>query len=308
MGAELIGLIYYGNGDGLSIRIQNALQLTLAVWHFLLMCWSSTLIAMSFQNKFTKLARLVFIVVFAHSTSKLVSNILYMIIIYNPSLIQVAVAFDIFELMSIISYYCMYIIVLFSWIEVVFRVKHLGYGEEKIHFWRNLFCIVTALFILTVYIISDSFVSKSPGLANMVFGIGLIAISVFSFALSIAFIFYGIKLRQMVMSIQLNTNANSGKNAFLWKVAFLSIIFILCLDIKMIHYIINVNSPFSTTMWDLYALNYLPEVIAVSVALFFFGSRSNTGSDSSSSGSLSETERSNIERREQKKGLLSVNQ
>eukprot|EP01132_Coremiostelium_polycephalum_P001075 gene1075-1361_t len=194
-----------------------------------------------------------------------------------------SIAFDIFELLAIISYYCMYDIVLFSWVEVVFRVRHLGYGEEKVHFWRNVFCFFTGIWVLTIFIISDLFLNVDTAMAVKVFGIGLITISVFSFCLSLAFFVYWIKLHRMIMSIQNSTNANRGK--FLWK------------------------APFSSDLWDLYALNYLPEAIAVTVALLFFGSKMSASvSNSNSSKSMhTETEKANLARREQKQYLLSVN-
>ncbi|EGG21748.1 hypothetical protein DFA_01634 [Cavenderia fasciculata] len=167
---------------------------------------------------------------------------------------------------------------------------------------------------------TELFLNVDRDFAIMVFGIGLIVISVFSFALSIAFIVYWVKLHRMVRSIKLASSIQSNPNSvspFLRRVGIMAIIFILCLDIKIVHYFVNIDSPFQSSIWDLYALNYLPEAIAVTVALVFFASSyvrndssSNTSSNTSSnstavnSSSMSETERANHKRREEKIALL----
>eukprot|EP01133_Synstelium_polycarpum_P008165 gene8165-9598_t len=212
------------------------------------------------------------------------------------------ILFEVFELFGIITYYCMYGMVLFSWVEVVFRVEHLGHGEEKVRKWRNIFCVFTSVWVLSIFTVSELFVNINKQFAIMVFGIGLAVISLFSFGLSIAFIVYWVKLHRMVSSIKLATTSN--RKTFLYKVAILAIIFILCLDAKIVHYFINIREPFQSSIWDLYALNYLPEAIAVTVALYFFGSSITAVAEDDNSYTFTETERANRRRRDEKKTLL----
>ncbi|EGC32960.1 hypothetical protein DICPUDRAFT_81255 [Dictyostelium purpureum] len=268
MAFEVISLIYFGNGSGLSKNIQLSFQSILALWHLIL--FITSLFLLRDKAKYTKLGRIVFIIIFIHSLAKTFSNLLFIICLEKPSNF-IVITFDITELVSIITYYCMYDIVLFSWVEVIFRVQHLGYGERKVRIWRTVFCLFTAAFILSIFIISSFFVSKDPDTAEYVFGYGLISISTFSFGLSIAFLIYWIKLHRMVTSIPKNFGTN--RNHFLGK----------------------------SSIWDLYALNYLPEAIAVTAALIFFMSGSKNPANEENN--KTETEKANKKRRE-KQSLL----
>jgi len=301
MSFKIIGLIYFGDVEGLSDATQLSFQIILATWHSLLMMSSGILLFR--KREYTPLGRLVFFIIFIHSLAKTLSNILYMYCLQNLENTAAGTAFNIFELTGIVTYYCMYDIVLFSWIEVVFRVSHLGYGEEIVHKWRNIFCVFTAVWILAIFIISDLVINKSMETAIKVFGFGLVTITIFSFILSMAFLFYWIRLHQLIKSIPINS-VGSTKSQFLTKFAILSFIFIVCLDIKIIHYALNIHDPFSSDIWDLYAFNYLPEAIAVTTALvFFMGSKTNIDLQQDER-EYSETEKANIKRREEKQKLL----
>ncbi|KAF2069463.1 hypothetical protein CYY_009218 [Polysphondylium violaceum] len=300
MSFKIIGLIYFGDLEGLSEATQLSFQIILATWHCLLMMTSGILLFK--KREYTFLGRLVFSIIFAHSLAKTLSNILYMYCLQNLENDQASTAFNIFELVGIVTYYCMYDIVLFSWVEVVFRVSHLGYGEEKVHKWRNIFCIFTACWILAIFIISDLVINKDQEIAIKVFGFGLVSVTIFSFILSMAFLFYWIRLHKLIKSIPINS-VGSTKSQFLGKFAVLSFIFIICLDVKIVHYALNIHDPFSSDIWDLYAFNYLPEAIAVTTALvFFMGSKTNMELEQERE--YSETERANIKRRQEKQLLL----
>ncbi|KAN0040605.1 hypothetical protein ACTA71_008943 [Dictyostelium dimigraforme] len=293
---EVISLIYFGDGTGLSKNIQLVFQTLFAVWHSMLFLLCFHLV----RNKksYTNLGYTVFIIILVHSFAKIVSNIIFIVCLENATNLSVSI-FDLSEMVSMITYYCMYDIVLFSWIEVIHLVHNLGHGQYIIKRWRNLFCIFTAVFILVIFIVSACYTKTDMDVAEDVFGYGLISISAFSFCLSIAFLVYWIRLHRMIMSIPNNLHTNRVK--FLGKFGVLSFIFIVCLDVKIAHYIINLDKPFTSSIWDLYALNYLPEAIAVTSALMFFmGSKSpaNNGKDQT------ETERNNIKRRKEKESLL----
>ncbi|EFA85921.1 WD40 repeat-containing protein [Heterostelium album PN500] len=187
MSFEIIGLIYFGEGDGLSRRVQTGFEIAFASWHFLLLL-----------------------------TTKTISDLLFINLLTAPSDINVfdaSVAFEAFEMCGIITYYCI-----------------------------ELFVNIDQKFAIMVGVVT--------------------------------------------------------------------IIFILCLDAKIVHYFINIRSPFVSNIWDLYALNYLPEAIAVTVALIFFGSNMGTVDDNFSSSKsnyhYSDTEQANIRRREEKQSLLST--
>ncbi|KAN0040821.1 hypothetical protein ACTFIV_003357 [Dictyostelium citrinum] len=293
---EVISLIYFGDGTGLSKSIQLVFQTLFAVWHSMLFLVCFHLV----RNKksYTNLGYTVFIIILVHSFAKIISNIIFIVCLENATNLSVTI-FDFAEMISMITYYCMYDIVLFSWIEVIHLVHNLGHGQHIIKRWRNLFCIFTAVFILVIFIVSACYTKSDMDVAEDVFGYGLISISAFSFCLSIAFLVYWIRLHRMIMSIPNNLHTNRVR--FLGKFGVLSFIFIVCLDVKIAHYIINLDKPFQSSIWDLYALNYLPEAIAVTSALMFFmGSKSptNNGRDQT------ETERNNIKRRKEKESLL----
>ncbi|KAM9973894.1 hypothetical protein ACTFIW_007556 [Dictyostelium discoideum] len=293
---EVISLIYFGDGTGLSKSIQLVFQTLFSIWHSMLFLVCFHLV----RNKksYTNLGYTVFIIILVHSFAKIVSNIIFIVCLENATNLSVTI-FDFAEMISMITYYCMYDIVLFSWIEVIHLVHNLGHGQHIIKRWRNLFCIFTAVFILVIFIVSACYTKSDMDVAEDVFGYGLISISAFSFCLSIAFLVYWIRLHRMIMSIPNNLHTNRVR--FLGKFGVLSFIFIVCLDVKIAHYIINLDKPFQSSIWDLYALNYLPEAIAVTSALMFFmGSKSptNNGRDQT------ETERNNIKRRKEKESLL----
>ncbi|KAK5581606.1 hypothetical protein RB653_001643 [Dictyostelium firmibasis] len=294
---EVISLIYFGDGTGLSKSIQLAFQTIFAIWHSMLFLVCFHLV----RNKksYTNLGYTLFIIILIHSFAKIISNIVFIVCLENATNLVVTI-FDFSEMISMITYYCMYDIVLFSWIEVIHLVHNLGHGQHIIKRWRNLFCIFTAVFILVIFIVSACYTKNDMDIAEDVFGYGLISISAFSFCLSIAFLVYWVRLHRMIMSIPNNLHTNRVK--FLGKFGILSFIFIVCLDVKIVHYIINIDKPFTSSIWDLYALNYLPEAIAVTSALMFFMGSKNPNNGTKDQ---TETERNNIKRRKEKESLLS---
>ncbi|GAM25231.1 hypothetical protein SAMD00019534_084060 [Acytostelium subglobosum LB1] len=268
---EIIGLVYFGQGSGLPHQIQLDLEITLLAWHFTLLVSSAFLLWWSNRYRPNRLTRLVYTIILIHCIAKTISDSLFVLLLtVDMNALGASIAFEAFEIMAIVTYYCMFGIVLFSWIEVVFRVEHLGHGEDKVRMLRNVFCVFTSMWISAVFIISETYLNIDQEVAIMVFGVGMLIISGFSFALSIAFIVYWVKLHRMVTALQIHQTTQ--RKVFLVKVAVVTIIFILCLDAKIAHYFINVRRPFVASIWDLYALNYFPEALAVTVALAFFGS------------------------------------
>ncbi|GAM26408.1 hypothetical protein SAMD00019534_095830, partial [Acytostelium subglobosum LB1] len=311
MAFQLIGLIYFGNGQGELHHIQVILEMVLLGLHSVLMLASLILMIWTKRYQPNKVSLLVFTIIFIHCLSKVISDssLLYLLTV-NINSVPPSIMFEALELCAIVTYYCMYTIVLFSWVEVVFRVENMGHGQDRVRLWRNVFCVFNAVWILAISIISEVLFEVDLNVAIKVFDIGMVVVAAFSFCLSVAFVVYWIKLHRMVTTIQIRSTEK--RDRFLFKVGVLTVVFILCLDAKIAHYLIDVKQPFSSTLWELYGLNYLPEVLAVMVALAFFGSNiklnefnNNNTINDGTRGSYSATERANIRRREEKQGLLS---